>query len=140
MKIERIMVPVDGSDTSRRAAQYAAELAKNLGAQVMVLHCHKPFPVILGEPYFQTAHNKIMDYVRELMIPYLELFEENGIPCVERILEGRPHEMIVEAATIEKTDLIIMGSRGRTDFEGLLLGSVTHRVLHSAPCPVMVIR
>ncbi len=140
MKIERIMVPVDGSDSSRRAAEYAAALAKSIGARVMVLHCRKPLPVILGEPYFQAAYNKIMEYVRQLMVPYLELFEDAGVPCVERILEGAAHEMIVEAARTEKSDLIVMGSRGRTDFQGMLLGSVTHRVLHSAPCPVLVIR
>ena len=60
MKLRKILVPVDGSDYSMRAAAYAAEIAKIVDGQVMLMHCHKSFPVVLGEPYFQNAINKIM--------------------------------------------------------------------------------
>ncbi|OPX38427.1 MAG: hypothetical protein B1H13_11325 [Desulfobacteraceae bacterium 4484_190.3] len=68
------------------------------------------------------------------------MFREKGVPFSDRILEGSPGNMIAEAARIENCDMIIMGSRGRSDFEGLLLGSVTHRVLQAAECPVLVVR
>lgn len=55
-------------------------------------------------------------------------------------MEGHADDVIVEVAKIEKCDLIVMGLRGRTDLEGLLLGSNTHRVIETAPCPVLVMR
>lgn len=60
MKIKKILVPIDGSDYSTQAAAYAANLAGLIGAEILLLHCHKPFPVVLGEPYFQNAISKIM--------------------------------------------------------------------------------
>ena len=140
MDIKKILVAVDGSEHSMRAAEYAANLVKPMGAEIILAHCHKHYPVLLGEPYFQKAIDKINKEAQQLMKPYLELLEEKGIPHTERILEGSPAEMISDVARTEKVDMIVMGSRGLNDLEGLLLGSVTHRMLKIAPCPVLVIR
>ena len=140
MKLRKILVPVDGSDYSMRAAAYAAEIAKIVDGQVMLMHCHKSFPVVLGEPYFQNAINKIMKQAEELLEPFRKILQDAGADYSERILEGPPAKTICQAAEIEKADMIVMGSRGRNDLEGLLLGSCTHRVLKTAPCPVLVIR
>ena len=59
---------------------------------------------------------------------------------MDRIFEGPAGHAICEAAEIEKVDMIVMGTRGGNDLEGLLLGSCTHRVLKTAPCPVLVVR
>ncbi|CAB5080768.1 hypothetical protein D3OALGA1CA_5238 [Olavius algarvensis associated proteobacterium Delta 3] len=138
--IKRILVPVDGSDHSMNAAKYAVELARMSGAEIFLTHCHKPFPGILGEPYYQKAVNRIMKDADQLLDPFRKLFDEKGVPYVERIMEGPPREAVPNVARHEKCDLIIIGSRGLSDLEGLFLGSVTHRVLRAAPCPVMVIR
>jgi len=140
MSNERIVVAVDGSSHAVRAATYSAKLARILECAIIVVHCHRPFPVTLGEPYFQNAINKIMKKVEALLEPYREIYDRAEVPITERILEGPPAKAIVGVAEIEKPEMIIMGSRGRTDLEGLLLGSVTHRVLHAAPCPVLVVR
>ena len=140
MKLQKILVPVDGSKHSRRAAAYAAELAKITDGEVMLIHCHKSFPVVLGEPYFQNAINKIMKQAEELLEPFRKILQDAGVDYSEKILEGPAAKAICEAAEIEKADMIVMGSRGRNDLEGLLLGSCTHRVLKTAPCPVLVIR
>ena len=58
MQINRIMVPVDGSKYSMQAARYASKMAALVEADILLMHCHKSFPVILGEPYFQKALNK----------------------------------------------------------------------------------
>lgn len=140
MQINKIMVPVDGSNYSMQAARYAAQMAGLVKAGIVLLHCRKPFPVVLGEPYFQKAMNKIVKRSNELLQPFQELLSKANILYEEKILEGNPAVVICEVAGIEKIDLIIMGSRGRNDLEGLLLGSVTHRVLKTAPCPVLVVR
>ena len=140
MKLKKFLVPVDGSDYSMRAAKYSAELAKLTNGEIVFMHCHKSFPVVLREPHFQNAINKIMEKSNALVEPYRKLFQETGISFVERILEGPAANTICEVALLEKLDMIVIGSRGRSKIEGLLLGSCTQRVLNMAPCPVLVIR
>ena len=69
----------------------------------------------------------------ELLDPYRKFLQDSGVDFVDRALEGPAAHEICEAAEIEKADMIVMGSRGRNDLEGLLLGSCTHRVLKTAP-------
>ncbi len=140
MEIEKILLPVDGSDFSVKAAEYALDFVKSRRGDIILMYSHRPFPSFLGEPYFQEVHDKIMKTARTMLEPFIRMFADAGVPVEERILEGTPGENICRVAAIEKCDLIIMGSRGFTDLKGLFLGSVTHRVLHGAPCPVLVIR
>ena len=140
MQLKKILLPVDGSDCSVRAATYATDMAKQMNCEILLIHCHKSFPAILGEPYFQNAINKILKKSNELLAPYKQILQDAGVAFIDRILEGPAAQAICEVADIEKIDLIVMGCRGRNDLEGLLLGSCTHRVLKTAPCPVLVIR
>ena len=140
MDIKKILIAVDGSEHSMRAAEYAVNLAKLMDAEIILVHCHKHYPALLGEPYFQKAIDRINNDAQQLMEPYVELLNEKGVSHTDRILDGSPAEMISDAAKAEKIDMIVMGSRGLNDLEGLLLGSVTHRVLKTASCPVLVIR
>ena len=140
MQINKIMVPVDGSEHATKAAGYATDMARLMDSEILLIHCHKPFPAILGEPYFQKAINKILKKSSELLDPYKKIVQDAGVTVTDRILEGPAARAICEVAKIEKIDLIVMGCRGRNDLEGLLLGSCTHRVLKTAPCPVLVVR
>ena len=140
LNIKKILLPVDESDHSIKAVQYATGFAQLVNAEILMLHCHRPFPVALGEPYFQMALNKIMEKSNKILEPYRGLLNDTPVPFYDRILEGPPGQTILKVAEIENPDLIIMGSRGRTDLGGLVLGSVTHRVLHSSACPVLVVR
>lgn len=140
MQVNKILVPVDGSEYSRKAVQYAIDLAKFCEAGIVLVHCRKKLSLFLGEPYFQQALTKLMRQAEEILAPFKELIQENGLEIEERILEGNPGEVIAEAARIEKCELIVMGSRGLSDLEGLILGSVAHRVLQSAHCPVLIVR
>ena len=135
-----ILLPVDGSEHAARAAAYAVKIAGLMGARLLLLYCHRPFPVKLGEPYFQNAINKIMVQANTLLEPFRSMLAEKGADCSDLIREGPSGEKICEVARIESCEMIIMGSRGRSDLKGLLLGSVAHRVLQQASCPVLVVR
>jgi len=135
-----ILLPVDGSDHATRAAGYALKIAGLMSAHVQLLNCHRPFPVKLGEPYFQQAIDKIVDKANTMLEPFRLTLAEKGIEYADLIMEGPPAEKICDVARIENCEMIIMGSRGRSDLKGLLLGSVAHRVLQQAPCPVLVVR
>jgi nucleotide-binding universal stress UspA family protein len=112
MKIKKILAPVDGSDYSLRAAAYAVEMAGVMDSEVILIHCHKSFPVVLGEPYFQNAINKIMKNANELLEPYRDIMNSAKVVYTERILEGPAAKAICHTAEVEGADLIIMGSRG----------------------------
>jgi nucleotide-binding universal stress UspA family protein len=131
---------VDGSANALAAAQYAVQLVRRLSGEIILLHCHKPFPITLGEPYFQHALTKIAEKSEALLVPYRELLSRSELTHGVRVLEGPAAKKIVSVAKLEHCEMIITGSHGRSDLQGLLLGSVAHRVLHSAPCPVLVIR
>ncbi|OQY50258.1 MAG: universal stress protein [Desulfobacteraceae bacterium 4572_89] len=138
MKFEKILNPVDGSEHSVHATRSAIELARQFKSLIILLHCHSRFPVVLSEPYFQQAINEIMKSSEELVKPFESMLEESGVKYEIRILEGLPGTTIANVAKIEKLDLIVMGSRGVTNFEGLFLGSVAHQVLHKSTCPVFI--
>jgi len=74
----------------------------------------------------------------ELVEPFIKMLEQGEVKFDVRILEGAPGNKIPEVAKIEKIDLIVMGSRGITNFTGLFLGSVAHQVLHKSECPVFI--
>jgi nucleotide-binding universal stress UspA family protein len=141
MMLKRVLVPVDGSESAKRALHYAVDLTRLAGgAEILLVHCHRSFPRLLGEPYLQAAINAIQEDAEQIVAPFREILESSGAQFSECILEGAAWEKIVEAAEIEKCDLIVMGSRGCSDLKGLVVGSVTHRVLHATPCPVLVVR
>ncbi len=138
MEIKTILNPVDGSDHSMNATNYAIDLARLFDAKIVLLHCHARFPIVLAEPYFQQAIDGINKVSEELIAPYITLLERSEVQFEVRILEGTPGNKIPDVAQIEKADLIVMGSRGVTDFTGLFIGSVAHQVLHKSDCPVFI--
>jgi len=140
MKEKMILIAVDSSDYSRKALEKAIELSKLMDTKILLVHCHRRFPSILGEPYLQNAITAIINEANKIVEPYRKILRESGREFLERILEGPAGNVIPNVAKIEKCEMIIMGSRGLSNFEGLFIGSVTHRVLHLALCPVLVVR
>ncbi len=136
MHITRILLPVDGSAVSLRAARDAAWLARNWGAELLLLHCNTVFPNLKRrEDYAREvaeAANKVLGPVRDILQDY-------GIRYMERVEDDSPAETIPRLAAREGVDLIVMGSRGAGPLEGALLGSVTQQVLHAAKCRVLVV-
>ena len=140
MKNSLILLPVDGSEHADRAADYAADLAQLMEGRILLLHCHRSFPKVIGEPYLQSIITSTLDEAEACLKPYSERLHERGLSVEERLVEGPAGGAIVKVAEIDQCDLIVMGTRGRSDLKGLVLGSVTHRVLQTAPCPVVVVR
>ncbi|MGE4554366.1 MAG: universal stress protein [Desulfovibrionaceae bacterium] len=140
MKLETVLVPVDDSEHAGRAVRYAIGLAKLTGARLVILHCYRPVPKVLGVPNFENMANRLMAAAEELLDEYRPLLDASGVSYRSFAAPGRRAQVIHDTAIAAKADLILMGSKGRTDLEGLLLGSVTHQVLQISPCPVLVVR
>jgi nucleotide-binding universal stress UspA family protein len=148
-KLKKILVPVDHSDCSRVAMEYAMLLAEPFGAKIDVLHVAETPPYVgedrtvvnpaTGEP--QLLSELLMQQAVKAETEFLAPFVRDArIPIERSLLTGRPSNVIVEEAAKRGADLIVMGTHGLSGFQRLIIGSVTERVLRSAPCPVVVVR
>jgi nucleotide-binding universal stress UspA family protein len=137
MAMREILFPTDFSEPAQYAGRYAALMARRLGAALHVLHVPMlPVPPAGdGTPADgHAARRRAGDRLRQLV----RAAEFQGVRT--RVSAGGPipEDAIVEAA--ERSDLVVMGTHGRTGLSRLVLGSVTERVVAAAPCPVLVVK
>lgn len=137
--IRKILIPVDGSNHSDLAAQFAIDVAKRHEAEIIVLSVIDIPHHYLAKNLFDTLKKNIAEPAVERVLKYAE---EKGIKATPLILEGHPAETIVKIACEQKVDLIIMGTRGASFMRKFLigLGSVAQSVLAHSPCPVLVFK
>lgn len=140
MIFSKILIPVDDSKHSDNAVKYGFSLAEICSAKVILLHCHAPIPSGLGEPNFQKAIDDATRKSYAILQKHLKTPEASKLSICDKIIGGETAKSIITVADTEKCDLIIMGSKGKSDLEGLIMGSVTHKVLNTATVPVMVIK
>ena len=138
---QKILVPIDGSAHSHYTLSEAVKLAGYFGPGVSLTVVHVCSYVAFSEIAMETDLNKLLEEEGQSVLEGVEPFLTDA-PFVHRsiFLEGDPAEVICRTATQEGIDLVIIGTRGRGLFSELLLGSVSHKVLQHAPCPVLVIR
>ncbi|HNZ87779.1 MAG TPA: universal stress protein [Methanofastidiosum sp.] len=148
-EFERLITPVDGSESSIRAARKAIYLAKKMGADIFALYVlHLPISAYVGPPYSPVIYtddieikelrkkmknegNQILDEIEKMAL-------EEGIKIAKKIVEGSPDEEIIKIS--KKDDLIVMGAKGISAIDRIFLGSVSEKVLHHAKSSVMIIR
>ena len=137
---KKILLGVDGSEHSFRAAEKAAALAVCMEAELRIVVAHPTVPAYLGEPNFQDAIVARLKESKEIMENALKIVGEIPGGVHTEILEGSAAEVVLNVAKVRHSDLIVLGSRGHGTFRGLLLGSQSQKVLQHAPCPVMIVR
>lgn len=139
MLYARILLPVDGSAHSLHAVPHAMRLAK-AGGEIIVVTVIPPLPSILGGVPREEAAQAAALEARTATQPAMEILQNENIPCRELVVYNNSSSDGIVAAMQEiGCDVVVMGSRGRSDFEGLFLGSVTHRVLMHSTVPVLVV-
>ncbi|AKF08508.1 universal stress protein [Sandaracinus amylolyticus] len=140
--IHRVLVPVDFSESSERAADYAVALARQLGAGVHFLHAWQmpvyAFPdgaVILGPDVVAQITTELQRSLDALV----ERHKEPELAVEGHLAQGLPDREIVRAAGELGCELIVMGTHGRTGLPHLFLGSVAERVVRSSSVPVLTV-
>ncbi len=133
---QKILVPLDGSEHSRRALHEAISLSKMTNGTITLLNV---------QPHRQTLTSPVSHHTSEapqsiVLAEGQKLVQAAGISVNTLLLQGNVVDQIVKTAKDVNSDLIIVGARGLSKFEELLLGSVSHGVLEKAPCPVIVTR
>ena len=132
---ERILLAVNGSPSSREAAEMAADIGQKYGAEVVVLHVREQKITMLNPYVVEQDANFVEEIVRGLKDAGMSARSE-----VQTAPLGAVPHVILEMAKELDAGLIVMGSRGLSEWEGLFLGSVSHRVLHLSERPVFVVR
>ena len=141
MTLKRILLPTDFSDTAQHALGYAREMAERFGAEVHVLH-------VVADPTPQdwavgAAALVVSDLLKTWEADaerHLAEVSLDGVETVRAIRVGHAFYEILQYATDNAIDMIVMGTHGRGPVKHLLLGSVAEKVVRKAPCPVLTVR
>jgi len=141
-RLKRILVPIDFSDCSKKALQYAIPLAKQHEAALTLLYVVPTnYP---GGEYGAIDYAAIEGAMRVSAKQGLSKLVEDEvreeIPADQLVREGSPAGEILNAARSMPADLIVLSTHGRTGLKHALLGSVAEDVVRRAPCPVLVVR
>ncbi|MGA6990262.1 MAG: universal stress protein [Nitrososphaeraceae archaeon] len=156
-KIRKIMLPIDGSATSMKAARIGISLSKKFRSDLIGLTVidlmSLPYGYFLTQPGTRS-HDNILEEKRTEAKKWLDKIERSMLEAVgepqvgkvefrSEIIEdpfSRVESAIINYAESEGVDLIVMGTRGRSSFKRILLGSIASGVLSYAHCPVMTVR
>jgi nucleotide-binding universal stress UspA family protein len=135
-QLKKILVPVDFSECSTKALQYAIPLAKQFDAELTLLHVVQPYPAV-PEMYPVSAESG-RDADKELEV--LQRTTCDAVASQTCLRVGTPHLEIVRAAKELGADLIVISTHGHTGLAHVFLGSTAERVVRHAGCPVLVVR
>jgi nucleotide-binding universal stress UspA family protein len=143
MRIKRILVPVDFSEPSLEALDYAVELARALRASVEILCVVEPlaYAPLAGPAIDLGAVRAEQERIAGARLSALRReLARRRLRCRTDLRVGVPYRIIVDRAAKLPADLVVMGTHGRSGISHLLLGSVAERVTRSAPCAVLTVR
>jgi nucleotide-binding universal stress UspA family protein len=137
---KKIVWATDGSDSADKALAIAKMLATEGGGELVAVHCQElTLPGKGGGSYSVAANEEDLKAKIERQVSELS---GAGIPTTletSRARVGGAAHAVAEAARTHESDAIVVGTRGHTPIGGLLVGSVTQRLLHIAPCPVIAV-
>jgi nucleotide-binding universal stress UspA family protein len=151
MHMKKILVPTDGSETSKTAALQAIELAKTYGSFVTFLTVvevegdafYGDYGMVSSADYVNLSDTLITikkERQSAMLQSLLAGLDCAGIETETKVVVGSAHPEIVETAKNGKYDLIVMGHRGLNPVKRLFLGSVAKRVIEDAPCSVLIVK
>lgn len=137
---KKLLVAIDGSENSLRAANQAAtiaSLAKDCAVEIL---CVADYSKTKSEVLYSESLEKLNLERRKKLQPAEEIFQERNVNYTVKILHGIPGPTIVSHANKNDFDMLIIGSRGLNTLQEMVLGSVSHKVAKRANCPVLIVK
>jgi len=143
-KLKKVLVPIDFSDYSKSALNYAADFAKKFNAGIILIYVVEP---VIYPPDFSMGQIAIPSINTEWDMKAKEELDKlakteipDAITVNTVIKTGKPFIEIIETASEEDVDIIIIASHGHSGMEHILFGSTAEKVVRKAPCPVLTLR
>jgi nucleotide-binding universal stress UspA family protein len=144
--MKKILVPVDGSAASQKAAAQAFDLARKYNSDVVVFHVfiepdldmYNKFGVVI-DPDMNKLKNKLKENEIKMLNSIINNLDSSGISVKKKIASGVVYEEVLKEADAGKYDLIVIGQRGYSKIKRFFVGSQTVRVISDAACPVLVV-
>ena len=143
---KRIIVPIDFSDCSRKALEYAIATAGAHKSRLTILHVYEESFI---EPYVNAANSeeeageimKEIERVNETKYDeFLKTIDLRGVEYDKLLIKGIPETEIVETATEQQADLVVMGTHGRAGLKHILIGSTAEEVVRTVHCDIIILK
>ena len=140
LEIKKIIVPIDFDKHTEKLARFSVEMAKKLDATPLFFHVSESFEGYIGfdHPAMEEIDKELRLHAEQKMKTLLETLGSECSTCSGKVVNGDVVDEITELAKTEKAGLIIIGTHGARGIEKILMGSVAERVVHQAPCPVLL--
>ena len=143
--ITKILVAVDGSESSKNALEQALEHSAKWNAELLVVSVVPPISSVtyMGQHEYITHYREFLRESQKKVLNEVSSIVNNNYPDMKfetRLEEGRPSDVIVDLARNEDVDLIVMGSRGMGGIRGLVLGSTSRSVVNSCTKPILIVK
>ena len=144
IKLKKVLVPTDFSESARHALTYGMSFAREYEAELTLLHVVENLTVGYASDLFpvpmQEVFQEISGYAKTELAKLGALAREKGVAVVEQVAQGKPSAEIVRFARESQIDMIVLGTHGKGMLDQALFGSTTERVVRRAPCPVLTVR
>lgn len=141
MDIKSVLFPTDFSVHSEKAREYTIYLGKKLNASIYILHVIEPLDYPDVDAEVKRFYKDLEVQMEKKIEEEKGIFEKQGLKVNKSILIGQRWRVINTVAKEKKIDLIVMGSHGiKTHTGELTIGTTSHKVVFSSPCPVLIVR
>jgi nucleotide-binding universal stress UspA family protein len=144
---KKILLPIDGSENSKKATNYVLELAKKFNSKVYILNSYEMPAIAMAPPAGAVSHYRLnaeieqnlKEYSQKILDECKKIFIDNNIDVDALMLKGEAGPRIVESAEEYECDLVVIGNRGLGSVKSVLLGSVSNYVVHHVKSPILLI-
>lgn len=137
---KNILLAFDGSEHSSKAAKLAGEICRSMSSDLWLITVFDPIPGYIGQPYLDQAIAQRMETAEAVLKDAVVQIGEITGKMTTELLEGPVAEAILGVIDAREIDLVIMGTRGLSRLQGLVVGSQSQKVIQHATCPVMLVR
>jgi nucleotide-binding universal stress UspA family protein len=141
IKLKKVLVPTDFSDSARHAFSYGVSFAREYHAELVLLHVVENLTVGYASDLFPVpmaeVFQEISGYAKTELAKLAEEARQKGVAVTELVVQGKPSAEIIRHAAENAVDMIVLGTHGKGMLDQALFGSTAERVIRKAPCPVL---